>query len=68
MFTHLIAVLGLATLVAGWFLLSRWIARSDPELPGINRRCGGCGGGAKSEGKVCRRACANKQRRTRSST
>lgn len=42
MWTHLIAVLGLALVCAGWIALQRWIARRHPELPGIVRPCAGC--------------------------
>ena len=42
MAADLLAVLALAALAGGWVLLQRWIARLDPELPGIKRSCSGC--------------------------
>jgi hypothetical protein len=37
-----VAVLAVAVLAGGWVLFQRWIARTDPELPGIKRSCHGC--------------------------
>ena len=45
MWEALIAVLGLALLCGGWVLFQRWIARVDPEAPGVEGNCGRCGGG-----------------------
>lgn len=42
MLTDAVAILAVAALCAGWVLLQRWIARLDPELPGIKRSCSGC--------------------------
>lgn len=54
MLADALAVLALAALAAGWLLFQRWIARLDPQLPGIRRSCSGCpvpGSGA------CRQRC-----------
>jgi len=37
-----IAVLGLGGLCAGWVVLQRWLARVDPDAPGVEGRCGSC--------------------------
>lgn len=37
-----LAVLAVAALAAAWVLFQRWIARLDPDLPGIKRSCHGC--------------------------
>ena len=48
MLAHLFAVVGLALLCGGWVLFQRWIARHDPEAPGVEGR--GCGGGCGGHG------------------
>ena len=40
--TDLLAIGGLARACAGWIALPRWIAKLDPEIPGIKRSCSGC--------------------------
>lgn len=42
MLADAVAILAVAALCAGWVLFQRWIARLDPELPGIKRSCSGC--------------------------
>lgn len=42
MFHDALAVLAVAALAGAWVLFQRWIARVDPELPGIKRSCHGC--------------------------
>jgi hypothetical protein len=46
MFNVLLAVVGLGLLCGGWVLFQRWIARVDPEAPGVE---GGCCGSAGRE-------------------
>lgn len=43
MLNALAAVVGLGLLCGGWVLFQRWIARVDPEAPGVEGGC--CGGG-----------------------
>jgi|GEM_PF-3196542 len=38
----LVAIAVLAAACGGWVALQRWIARVDPEIPGIQRSCSGC--------------------------
>lgn len=38
----LLSILGLALVCGGWIALQRWIARLDPDIPGIQRSCSGC--------------------------
>ncbi|MFG0283279.1 MAG: hypothetical protein ACF8R7_02560 [Phycisphaerales bacterium JB039] len=40
--TEAVAILSLALLCACWVLFQRWIARLDPQTPGIDRSCSGC--------------------------
>ena len=42
MLADALTVLAVAALAAGWVLFQRWIARVDPELPGLKRSCSGC--------------------------
>lgn len=67
MAADLLTVLALAALAGGWVLLQRWLARLDPELPGIQRSCsgcpvpgvdgaGGCGGGCGAGSREAARA------------
>jgi hypothetical protein len=39
--TEVLGVLSLGLVCAGWVLLQRWIARRDPENPGLARSCDG---------------------------
>lgn len=41
---YAIPVLALAALCGCWVVVQRWIAKCDPESPGIHRRCDGCPG------------------------
>jgi len=41
---YAIPILALALLCAAWVVVQRWIAKRDPESPGIHRRCDGCPG------------------------
>ena len=43
MWGELAAVIGLGLLCGAWVLFQRWIARADPEAPGVEGGC--CGGG-----------------------
>jgi len=45
----LAAVAALAAACAGWVLVQRWVARRDPDNPGIVRDCGGCAQGGACE-------------------
>jgi hypothetical protein len=49
-----VAIAAVAALCAGWVLFQRWIARMDPELPGIKRSCSGC---AVPGAEACRGRC-----------
>ena len=40
--TEAIAILSLALLCGCWVIFQRWIARLDPQAPGIDRACSGC--------------------------
>ena len=52
--TALLAVLGVALLAAGWGGLQVWIARRDPENPGLARSCdGACGSCDGTCGEKC---------------
>jgi hypothetical protein len=42
MHADVLAVLAVAALAGGWVVFQRWVARVDPELPGIKRSCSGC--------------------------
>lgn len=42
MHADVLAVLAVAALAGGWVVFQRWIARVDPELPGLKRSCSGC--------------------------
>jgi hypothetical protein len=59
MLADAVAVLAVAVLAGGWVLFQRWIARMDPELPGIKRSCHGCPAPG-SEG--CREGCEHRPR------
>lgn len=53
---HLVAVLALALLCGGWVLVQAWVARLDPEQPGVEgSRCGRTGGVCSGEcgGEAC---------------
>ncbi len=43
MWSSLIAVFGLGLLCGAWVLFQRWIARADPEAPGVEGGCCGVG-------------------------
>ncbi len=45
MWSGLLAILGLGLLCGGWVLFQRWIARVDPEAPGVEGGCCGSSGG-----------------------
>jgi len=45
---HTLAVAGLAVLCGLWVVLQSWFARRDPDAPGVEGKCGGCGGGCRS--------------------
>ena len=52
--THLLAILGLAALCAGWVLFQQWLKRMDPEKEDYRPGCGACGSsGCKSEKSGC---------------
>jgi hypothetical protein len=40
---HALAVIGLGALLGAWVLFQRWIARHDPDAPGVEGRKG-CAG------------------------
>ena len=42
MWTAVFASLALGAACALWVLLQRWIARTAPDLPGVERHCSGC--------------------------
>jgi hypothetical protein len=42
MWTHGLAVLGLAALCGLWAVFQRWLAGRDPGIPGIEDGCGSC--------------------------
>lgn len=42
MIVHLLAIIGLALLCAGWYLVQRFVAKHDPTQPGVEGSCG-CG-------------------------
>lgn len=52
MLTHLAAILGLALMAGVWVLVQRWLARWDPEAPGVEGSCHGCRGGCERP-EVC---------------
>jgi len=43
MLADFLGVVGLAALCGAWVLVQRFVARHDPEAPGVE---GGCGGGS----------------------
>jgi hypothetical protein len=55
--THVLAVFGLALGCAAWVALQRWMSRHHPEIPGEEKRFGGCRfcdkSGECEEGGVC---------------
>lgn len=53
MATDLLAIVAVALLAGGWAGVQRWVARHDPEQPGVEGSCHGCRGGC-SNG-VCRK-------------
>lgn len=59
MLTDAFAILAVAALCAAWVLVQRWIARLDPELPGIKRSCSGC---AVPGAAGCREECGVRRR------
>jgi len=68
MLADALAVLAVAALAAGWVVFQRWIARLDPELPGIKRSCSGCPtpGSAACRGVCDQRPGGNVELQTRS--
>jgi len=53
--SHLVAILGLGLLCAGWVLVQRWISKRDPETGGrvelgSKGGCGFCGAAEKDRG------------------
>jgi len=43
MWGNLLGVVGLAVLCGLWVLVQRWLARRDPESPGVEGNCASCG-------------------------
>ncbi|MBD3334915.1 MAG: hypothetical protein GF355_05315 [Candidatus Eisenbacteria bacterium] len=43
MYVHILAVVGLGVLCAGWVAVQHWFAGRDPDQPGVEDRCGSCG-------------------------
>jgi hypothetical protein len=39
---RVLSILGLAVLCGLWGVFQRWLARTDPDLPGVEDRCGSC--------------------------
>lgn len=51
--SELAAVLAVGALAGAWAAVQRWVARRDPEQPGVEgSRCGACRGG-------CERHCGD---------
>ena len=48
--TDLLAVLAFALLAGAWVAVQRWIARHDPDQPGVEGSCHGCRGGCQRDG------------------
>ena len=47
MMTHLLALLGLVGLCAGWMLFQIWLSKQDPSKKlGYRPGCGSCGNGS----------------------
>ncbi|KRT54063.1 hypothetical protein Ga0074115_102165 [endosymbiont of Ridgeia piscesae] len=46
MWTHLLALLGLAALCGSWIIFQDWLKRQDPSYRGYKAGCGACGNGA----------------------
>jgi hypothetical protein len=40
---HLLAIAALGAVCGGWVAVQRWVARRDPQAPGVERS-GSCGG------------------------
>jgi len=40
---HLLSIIGLVALCAGWVLFQQWLKRMDPEKGDFEARCAGCG-------------------------
>ncbi len=49
MITYLFSVLGLALLCGCWYVVQRWVAKHDPDAPGVEGSCG-CGSLGKKRG------------------
>ena len=52
MWSGLITVVGLGLLCGGWVLFQRWIARVDPEAPGVEGGCCGSGRETPTRGEL----------------
>ena len=40
--TYVAAAGGLSLLCVAWYFVQRFVARRDPEAPGVERECGSC--------------------------
>ena len=50
MLKHLIAIIALAALCAGWVLFQRWLKRTDPDARGVEDASGCSGNCRRSPG------------------
>lgn len=43
MWTHLVAIIGLVLLCAGWVIIQMWVKRLDADSERLTDACSGCG-------------------------